>query len=822
MGTRITNLPVATTVNPADVLPIVQSGTTKQAASSLIKTTNASELTSGTVAVARLPIGTTSNAGVLQIGSASGTACEGNDARLSNSRTPTGAAGGDLTGTYPNPTIAPLSPSPAGTFGSSTVIPQITVNSKGQVTSVSGVAPQGTVSSVNVSGGTTGLTFSGGPVTGAGTLTAAGTLSIPNGGTGANTQQAALNSLAGSTTSGRYLRGDGANVTMSQIQAIDIPTLNQNTTGTASNVTGIVALVNGGTGSNTAAGARTNLGLVASATTDTTNAVNITSGILNASRLPAFTGDITTPQGSTVTTLSNTGVAAGTVGSSTQIPVITADAKGRITALTTAALPGLAVSGVTAGTYGSSAQIPALTVDQFGRITSATNVAAVPAGITALTGDVTASGSGSQPATLAASGVTAGTYGSASSVAQLVVDSKGRITSATNVGISGSAGGTVTSVGVTSNTLSITSSPVVFNGNIGVELPASGVTPGTVGSSAQIPVITADAQGRITALSTAAISALTPTGVTAGTYGSTASIPVLTVNSFGQLTSASTAAISALTPTGVTAGTYGSANSVGSFAVNSLGQLTGATSSLIAITSAQITGILATSQIPAITSAQIAGVLATSQIPIISSTRISGLAASATVNTTNASNITTGTLPSAQLPTSGVTPGTYGNAALIPVFTVDSIGRLTSVSTVGISPGGIPTAVGYLRETITTSATAATGTINFDVLTQPTLYYTSNATGSFTLNIRGDSTTTLDSLLTTAQSMTLTFLNTNGGTPYGVIAVNVDGTARAVKWLNGTGSIPPANASVVDAWTLTIIKTAANTFTVLGSLSKFV
>lgn len=708
MGTRITDLPVATSVNPADVLPVVQSGTTKQAASSLIKTTNASELTSGTVAVARLPIGTTSSVGVLQLGSAVGTACEGDDARLSNSRTPTGAAGGDLAGTYPNPTLA-ASGVAAGTYGSPTVIPQITVNSKGQVTAVAGVTPQATVSSVNASGGTTGLTFSGGPVTTSGTLTVGGTLAIANGGTGTNSRQAAINSLAGATTSGQFLRGDGANVTMAQIQAADVPTLNQNTTGTASNVTGVVALVNGGTGANTAAGARTNLGLAPSATIDTTNAVNITSGTLDSARL------------------SDSGVVAGTAGASTQIPVITTDAKGRITALTTAALPVL--------------------------------------GMTELTGDVTASGSGSQPATLASSGVTAGTYGSASSVAQFVVDSKGRITSATNVGISGSAGGTVTSVGVTSNTLAITSSPVTASGNIGIELPNSGVVAGTVGSSAQIPVITADAQGRITALSTAAISALAPTGVTAGTYGT--------------------------------------ANSVAAFNVNSFGQLTGATSSLIAISSAQLSGVLSTSQ-----------------IPTISTSQVSGLAASATVDTTNASNITSGTLNVGRLPISGVVPGTYGSSSQIPVLSVDSIGRITLASTASAS--GTPTSVGYLRETITTSATAAAGTINFDVLTQPTLYYTSNATGNFTLNIRGNISNTLDFLLTTAQSLTVTFLNTNGATAYGVSAVNVDGSPRTVKWLNGTGSIPTPNASAVDAWTLTIIKTAANTFTVLGSLSKFV
>lgn len=75
-----------------------------------------------------------------------------------------------------------------------------------------------------------------------------GTLPIANGGTGQTTQQAALNALAGAATSGQYLRGDGTNVAMSAIQAADVPTLNQNTTGTAANVTGTVAIANGGTG----------------------------------------------------------------------------------------------------------------------------------------------------------------------------------------------------------------------------------------------------------------------------------------------------------------------------------------------------------------------------------------------------------------------------------------------------------------------------------------------------------------------------------------------------------------------------------------------
>ena len=78
--------------------------------------------------------------------------------------------------------------------------------------------------------------------------TVTGTLPIANGGTGQTTQQTALNALAGAVTNAQFLRGNGTNVSMSAIQVSDVPTLNQNTTGTAANVTGTVAIANGGTG----------------------------------------------------------------------------------------------------------------------------------------------------------------------------------------------------------------------------------------------------------------------------------------------------------------------------------------------------------------------------------------------------------------------------------------------------------------------------------------------------------------------------------------------------------------------------------------------
>ena len=87
-----------------------------------------------------------------------------------------------------------------------------------------------------------------------------GTLPVANGGTGQTTLQNAMDALAGAVTSGSYLRGNGADVVMSAIQVADVPTLNQNTTGTAANVTGTVAIANGGTGSTTATAALTALG----------------------------------------------------------------------------------------------------------------------------------------------------------------------------------------------------------------------------------------------------------------------------------------------------------------------------------------------------------------------------------------------------------------------------------------------------------------------------------------------------------------------------------------------------------------------------------
>jgi len=125
-----------------------------------------------------------------------------------------------------------------------------------------------------------------------------------------------------------------------------------------------------------------------------------------------------------------------------------------------------------------------------------------------------------------------------------------------------------------------------------------------------------------------------------------------------------------------------------------------------------------------------------------------------------------------------------------------------------------------MRETANVSATAATGTVNFDTLTQVVLYYTTNSSGNFTVNFRGNSSTTLDNTMSTGQSLSTTFLATQGSTAYYNSAVTVDGNSVTPKWQGGTAPTS-GNASAVDSYTYVIVKTASNTYTILASQTKF-
>ena len=126
---------------------------------------------------------------------------------------------------------------------------------------------------------------------------------------------------------------------------------------------------------------------------------------------------------------------------------------------------------------------------------------------------------------------------------------------------------------------------------------------------------------------------------------------------------------SVLANTAITPGTYGGATQIPVFTVDQQGRATYAANSAISgisVATTQLTGTFPSSS-------------------------ITGLATSATTDTTNAGNITSGTLPAARLPSTTVSAGNYGGTTQIPVVTIDSNGRATYAANVAISGISIAT-----------------------------------------------------------------------------------------------------------------------------------
>jgi hypothetical protein len=126
----------------------------------------------------------------------------------------------------------------------------------------------------------------------------------------------------------------------------------------------------------------------------------------------------------------------------------------------------------------------------------------------------------------------------------------------------------------------------------------------------------------------------------------------------------------------------------------------------------------------------------------------------------------------------------------------------------------------YISEPTTISATASTGTINYDVATQSIVYYTTAATANWTMNFRALSSATLNSLMSTGQTITVTFMATQGATAYYNNAVTIDGAAVTPKWQSGI--TPNAGSpNSIDTYTYAIIKTSNAVFTVLASQTRY-
>ena len=185
---------------------------------------------------------------------------------------------------------------------------------------------------------------------------------------------------------------------------------------------------------------------------------------------------------------------------------------------------------------------------------------------------------------------------------------------------------------------------------------------------------------------------------------------------------------------------------------------------------------------------------------------------------------TSGTLSSPSYSTTGtITGGNISATGNITGGNISATGNITGgniLVTAGLSVGGNITSRAIL-ETATITATAPPAPTNFDIITQAVQYYTANATANVTLNLRGNSTTTVNTLLATGQSTTVALLWTNGATAYYPNVIQVDSSNVTPKWQTGTAPTG-GNASSTDVYTFTIIKTAATpTYVVLGSQTKF-
>jgi acetylornithine deacetylase/succinyl-diaminopimelate desuccinylase-like protein len=124
------------------------------------------------------------------------------------------------------------------------------------------------------------------------------------------------------------------------------------------------------------------------------------------------------------------------------------------------------------------------------------------------------------------------------------------------------------------------------------------------------------------------------------------------------------------------------------------------------------------------------------------------------------------------------------------------------------------------KEVVDRTATATATTVNVDVVTASVKINTLAATADFTLNVRGNASTTLDSLMAVGEQMSVVFECLNGATPYYATAYEVDGVGVTPKWLGGSAPVA-GNANSSDVYVLTIVKTGAATFTCLASLNKF-
>ena len=112
--------------------------------------------------------------------------------------------------------------------------------------------------------------------------------------------------------------------------------------------------------------------------------------------------------------------------------------------------------------------------------------------------------------------------------------------------------------------------------------------------------------------------------------------------------------------------------------------------------------------------------------------------------------------------------------------------------------------------------------INTNPITEKfkTISGTSNGntnTGNWTPNLRGNASTSLDSIMATGQCLVCTLISNNGGSSGYATSINIDGSGRTIEWIDGDAPDARGGTSGYDVYQYTVIKNGSNSFFVLAS-----
>ena len=650
----------------------------------------------------------------------------------------------------------------------------------------------GSVTSVDVSGGTTGLTTSGGPITSSGTITVAGTLAVTNGGTGGTTQATArtglgLGSVAvltAAAANGAATLDSGGTVPMSQIPASLIGAVNYQGTWNASTNTPTLA-----------SGVGTKGYYYVVSVAGSTNLDGITDWIL---------GDWAIYSGTAWQKIDNTDAVTSVNGYTGTVVLTQSDIGGTVAV----------ANGGTGQTSYTNGQI--LIGNTTGNtLTKTTLTAGTGITVTNSTGSITIANS---------------TLGTVTSVAALTLGTTGTDLSSTVANSTTTPVITLqvpTASATNRGALSSTDWSTFNNKGSGTVTSVTGTAP-VASSGGTTPAIS------MAAATTSVNGYLTSTDWTtfnnkgSGTVTSvTGTSPV--VSSGGATPAISMAAANTTTNGYLTSTDWNTFNGKGSGTVTSVAALTlGTTGTDLSSTVATgTTTPVITLQVPT-ASATNRGALSAADWTTFNN-KGSGTVTSASVVSANgfAGTVATATTTPAITITTSITGVLKGNATAISAATAGTdyvapgtATTFTAAQTFNGSSSVLAAVFANAAETTTIAATAATGTINYDVTTQSVIYYTSNASANWTVNFRASSGTSLNTALATGQSVTVVFLVTQGTTAYYNNAITIDGTSVTPKYQGGTAWLA-GNVSGIDAYSYTIVKTGSAAFTVFASQTQF-